>query len=407
MKVAGSLLIASLAACAGPPGAPEDAGATDAAGLDATADAAASDSGAIDAGRDGGPADAGGPTSVVQLTTGAEHGCVRLDDGSAWCWGSNADGELGQGHTNPASRAVRVPLEGVTSVSAGAGFTCAKASGEVYCWGRNDWGQLGTGSAGPSASSPQRVDIESGGQIFTELGEVAVGIAIACVEELNRSLRCWGRMQTDPPMSRGPHEAFLQPFKTWTGVLVGGGANVCIEVVTDLGARTGYCGGTSDFSYAGLDVPLEPLSFVLGNRHACYIEQTPTGRFAGCAGDNALGAISPPASPTLEAYQRRVQDPVAIAAGAFSCAITTDGPPGSSVRCWGRGTGPAPVIDYAERDLPGTAGAVDLDVGDDFLCLVTGDRREVRCSGNNTRHQLGDGTTTERYEPVAVAGLPL
>lgn len=69
------------------------------------------------------------------------------------CWGSNRNGELGNGTTvsmtqipNPIASTLRF-----RSVSAGGGFACAVAlDGEAYCWGSNTVGQLGNGSTASS-----------------------------------------------------------------------------------------------------------------------------------------------------------------------------------------------------------------------------------------------------------------
>lgn len=75
------------------------------------------------------------------------------------CWGSNRNGELGNGTTvsmtqipTPVASALRF-----RSVSAGLGFACAVAlDGDAYCWGSNTVGQLGNGS---TASSPLPVRV--------------------------------------------------------------------------------------------------------------------------------------------------------------------------------------------------------------------------------------------------------
>src|SRR5437588_245175 len=44
----------------------------------------------------------------VQLDAGDAHTCGTTDDGAAYCWGRNDDGELGDGTTHPPLRPVRV-----------------------------------------------------------------------------------------------------------------------------------------------------------------------------------------------------------------------------------------------------------------------------------------------------------
>jgi alpha-tubulin suppressor-like RCC1 family protein len=90
---------------------------------------------------------------VRELVAGASHTCALLDDGAVTCFGLNSKGQVGPGATTAAEE-VRVPAP-VTGFSGrvmalGAGptaqHTCAiVADGEVQCWGSDSDGQLGDG----------------------------------------------------------------------------------------------------------------------------------------------------------------------------------------------------------------------------------------------------------------------
>lgn len=99
----------------------------------------------------------------AQLTLGPGHSCVRADDSSATCLGSNYSGELGVG-TTAASTSTNaflyrvVGLGPMAQIAAGNGFTCArKSDGSVWCWGAGDSGQLGDGHSAQYVGSPQHV----------------------------------------------------------------------------------------------------------------------------------------------------------------------------------------------------------------------------------------------------------
>jgi len=73
--------------------------------------------------------------------------------GAAYCWGYNAYGQLGDGTTT--DRLVPTPVAGgltFAAVSAGPivpfyGHTCGvTTSGTAYCWGDNFRGELGDGT---------------------------------------------------------------------------------------------------------------------------------------------------------------------------------------------------------------------------------------------------------------------
>ena len=95
--------------------------------------------------------------TTTKLDVGAEHVCA-IAQGDGWCWGSNTNGELGNGLTGGESRvpvritggtAATVSPEGLTAaftgISAGKNFSCGIINSITSCWGKNDKGQLGTG----------------------------------------------------------------------------------------------------------------------------------------------------------------------------------------------------------------------------------------------------------------------
>ena len=69
-------------------------------------------------------------------------------DNVAWAWGSNYNGELGDGTTTERLTAVRVQnLSGLLTVAAGGGHSMAlKNDHTVWTWGLNSNGQLGDGT---------------------------------------------------------------------------------------------------------------------------------------------------------------------------------------------------------------------------------------------------------------------
>jgi alpha-tubulin suppressor-like RCC1 family protein len=102
-----------------------------------------------------------GGLTFAGITAGLRHTCGLATDGQAWCWGDNTYGELGDGTNTPS----RVPVQ-VTSgltfayLKAGELFTCGITSaGAAYCWGDNEYGQLGDGTF-TSSSVPVKVSFQ-------------------------------------------------------------------------------------------------------------------------------------------------------------------------------------------------------------------------------------------------------
>jgi alpha-tubulin suppressor-like RCC1 family protein len=88
------------------------------------------------------------PGPAARISAGDNHSVVRLQDGSVWAWGSNINGQLGDGTLTSRSRPVRSQVPGqALAVSAGAEHTLAlRTDLVVFAWGDNTQGQLGDGT---------------------------------------------------------------------------------------------------------------------------------------------------------------------------------------------------------------------------------------------------------------------
>lgn len=92
--------------------------------------------------------------TLVSISAGYYHTCAVASDGTGSCWGENSHGELGNGNNSnsilPASLYTTGVLSGkrISQISAGYFATCAVTSdSQVYCWGENANGQLGNGGS--------------------------------------------------------------------------------------------------------------------------------------------------------------------------------------------------------------------------------------------------------------------
>jgi alpha-tubulin suppressor-like RCC1 family protein len=90
-----------------------------------------------------------GLSGVLTVTGGYVHSLALLSDHTLRSWGSNANGQLGNGDASYQSSSAPVMVSGltnVTQVSAGWKHTVAlKSDGTVWAWGRNDRGEVGNG----------------------------------------------------------------------------------------------------------------------------------------------------------------------------------------------------------------------------------------------------------------------
>jgi alpha-tubulin suppressor-like RCC1 family protein len=86
--------------------------------------------------------------TTISAAAGGYHSCGVRGDGTAWCWGQNSGGELGDGTTTDSSTPVQVgTATNWTTISAAVAISCGvRSDGTAWCWGNNAFGQLGDGT---------------------------------------------------------------------------------------------------------------------------------------------------------------------------------------------------------------------------------------------------------------------
>ena len=141
-----------------------------------------------------------GLSNVVAIAAGHWHSVAVKSDGSVWTWGlnstswdANRNGQLGDGTTTTRLTPVRVLgvggvgyLSGVAKVAAGASFTLAlKSDGTVYGWGTNLEGELGNGNKTTSLTP-----VQAGVSNITDL---AAGYWLSLALKSDGTVWAWGR----------------------------------------------------------------------------------------------------------------------------------------------------------------------------------------------------------------------
>jgi alpha-tubulin suppressor-like RCC1 family protein len=151
---------------------------------------------------------AAGGISFTSLAVGSYHACGLTADGTAYCWGDNGNGQLGNGATTDVRHPVAVS-GGLrfASLSAGASYTCGvTTAGDAWCWGYNGYGQLGNGTTAGETSLPTAVP---GGLRFRS---VVAGAYHTCGLAVNGTGYCWGNNVTGQ-LGDGTRTSSVRPVK--------------------------------------------------------------------------------------------------------------------------------------------------------------------------------------------------
>ena len=135
------------------------------------------------------PVSVSGISTAVSVSTGYNHTCALLSNGTIMCWGFGDNGQLGIGSSSNKTTPVSVSgISTATSVSAGGYHTCALLSGgTVKCWGRGSSGQLGYSSSG---ISDQYTPVSVSG--VSTATAVSLGAYHTCAVLSGGSIKCWG-----------------------------------------------------------------------------------------------------------------------------------------------------------------------------------------------------------------------
>ena len=153
----------------------------------------------------------GTPWTLVALGESATCG-IRSDD-SLWCWGSNTNGQMGDG-TTTSSTTPKAILPGTSwrSVSLGYYQSCGiQGDGSLWCWGKGTAGGLGLGTL-DDHPQPARVGAAKWKQVSATTNST-------CAIREDDTLWCWGRWVAK---SLGPTPLVPQQMGSDRWLMVGG-----------------------------------------------------------------------------------------------------------------------------------------------------------------------------------------
>jgi alpha-tubulin suppressor-like RCC1 family protein len=186
------------------------------------------------------PAPVAGLSGIVGIASGGISACARSKSGTVQCWGSNLDGQLGDGSPNgpntcdtfPCSTTpvngpntcdtfpcstTPVAVAGLAEVKALGAGTCVVVRRQgVHCWGPNENGELGIGTdigpqtcaGGPCSTTPVGVP---------SLGRHVVQLSGTCALLSDGTVQCWGSNisgELGDGTAMGPEQCSFGPCST-------------------------------------------------------------------------------------------------------------------------------------------------------------------------------------------------
>lgn len=135
----------------------------------------------------GTPVQVSGLANVIEIASGSAHSIAIKSDNTVWIWGSNAVGQLGDGSVTKSLAPIQVSgVTNVIKVAGGYSHTIAlKSDGTVLAWGRNTEGELGDGT-----TTMRLTPISVKG--LTNVTKIACGMYYTIALKSDGTVRTWG-----------------------------------------------------------------------------------------------------------------------------------------------------------------------------------------------------------------------
>ncbi|HYO45308.1 MAG TPA: Ig-like domain-containing protein [Gemmatimonadota bacterium] len=349
------------------------------------------------------------------ISAGGSHSCGVTPSGTAFCWGLNAHGQLGDGTNTDSNGPVQVVGNSVfVTVNAGGSHTCGlTTSGTAYCWGRNQAGQLGDGT---NFDSNSPVAVVTGPPLVS----LTTGNFHTCGVATTGDGYCWGANsygQLGTGMNNDSNVPVPVSGSLAFDFISAGGSDGHSCGKTATGEL--YCWGNNAYGQLGdgtitdSNVPVAVFgsqSFVSvnssGHSHSCGLTGSGAIYCWGFNGYNQLGdGTNIRSSVPVEVVGGHTFASVNTG-GHHSCGVTTAG----AVYCWGHnaygdlGRGTNTNGEGMPLEVSGSHTFASVAAGSLHSCGVD-TAGSVYCWGYNASGQLGSGTNTDSNVPVAV-GLP-
>ena len=320
----------------------------------------------------------GNLSDLVQISSGNQHTCALAKGGSVLCWGNASDGRLGNGETS-GNRDLPVEVSGLSDavqISSGNQHTCALTQGgNVKCWGANNKGQLGNGNTTAQSTPADVKAVGTGTDNLDNIVQVVSGRNHTCAVNKQKDVVCWGEggdYQLGNKASDNQNRPVEAQISEDVAQVALGGWHSCALTT---GGKV-LCWGATGHGRLG-------NGNSSGNQNSGNSHDTPVN--------------------VLRDGTNQLENVVQITAGIRStCALTQEG----GVECWGRnhigqlGDGTGNDKDRA-TSLSALSNMVEVRMGDEHACALSA-LGEVKCWGEGGDGQLGQGSASASSTPVTV-----
>jgi alpha-tubulin suppressor-like RCC1 family protein len=393
-----------------------------------------------------GPNGVGFLTGVVAVAAGDWHAVALKSNGTVWSWGWNGEGSIGDNTTTQRATPVQVvglggvgTLTNITQIASDEYSTLAlKSDGTAWAWGGNGYGELGDNTT-TQRRAPVQVVGPNGVGFLNSVTTLAASVYTGHALRADGTVWSWGygangQLATDTTANSSTPIRAVSP--NGLGVFPGARAIVSgyyhtLVLKTD-GTVYGFGyniegelgdGTTSHRSVAvqtrgpgGVGVLEDVLFIAAGGYHSVALKEDGTvwawgWNANGQLGDGTQTNRNTPVQVMGLGGNGFLTNIVAIAAGsAHTLALRRDG----RVFGWGAnsygglgnvtGSGSTYPTEMVNENGTGPLGAIISIAAGDYHSLMLGANGRVFATGYNVSGQLGDNTTTNRSRPVRVVG---
>jgi len=360
------------------------------------------------------------PFMAKAVTAGSNHTVAIDADGSLWAWGSNSNGQVGNKSTADCKSPVQIgtAADKWKQVSAGDNHTVAiDTNNKRWVWGSNSNGQLGNGSSGANAekNEPSQIGDNKNWKLVSAGKDHTVAI------DTDNKLLTWGANgsgQLGNNSNTGSNSPVpIRNDKNWVQVSAGNNHTVAIDTNAKLwtwGSNSngqlgnGNSGANEDSKIpVSIEADKNWVWVSAGNNYTVAIDGSDRLWAWGSNSSGKLGLGNITADPEKPTLIGDTDKWLQVSAGNnHTVGIKTDG----SLWAWGSNSSGQLGNNNSsgttsQLNVPTQIGTdknwAQVSAGNNYTIAIKTDGT-LWAWGANNNGQLGDGTTSQRNTPTQV-----